>query len=68
MPWTKNDPRKNRLLLSIAIFLVVVINKGASNLHNCQATISSGFSHNNLEIVKSTCEAVRFVDQLVLWK
>ena len=69
MPWTKNDPRKIRLLPLIAIFLVVIINKGASNLHNCQATISGIFAHEvEVKIVKSTCEAVRFVDQLVLWK
>ena len=68
MPWTKNDPRKIRLLPLIAIFLAVLINKGASNLHNCQATISSTLQtkKNNAEIVKNTCEAVRFVDQLVL--
>ena len=40
MPWTKNNPRKIRLLPLIAIFLVVLINKGIYQLpgktHACR--------------------------------
>ena len=80
MLWTKNDARKINLLRLIVMFLVVFIDKGASNKgtfipQSCQLQITKDNGRvisffkswpNDANIIEATCEAVRFVDQFVL--